>query len=281
MIAILDTDKPAQFLAEMRELTTFINSAGLKLTNEENNRIDKQTIQQLIRDLGDNRFRVRRTATVKLRLLGEPALPYLEPATKSSDLEVAVRAKRLRKQITALAAARRKDLLGRDLLSRLNPKFAYFAKAETLAATPIDVISIRLSEGEAGHRRQLRELLGPDWSKIRIATHRRQVLVLFGSDTNLLTKALHNTKHDRAPLADIGSLREFNRRSDDGRKVQMHLSLSRSLRLITPPANPDAAPTKPTDELSSFALTVAPGRIQLDVFIPFAEAKVIAKGRGW
>ena len=281
MVAILDTDDPARFLGEMRELATFINSAGLKLTDGTTDGIDSKTVKQLIRDLGNNRFRVRRSATLKLSLVGEPALPLLEAATKSTDLEVATRAKRLTQQIKTRAATRRKDLLGDDLLSSVKPKFAYFPKAEVRAKTIIDIVNVRLSGRDEAYAKQLRQLLGPDWAKIRVATHRNHVVVLFGSDTKLLEQALLNVKQNKAGLAESPLLREFSRRRDAGRKVEMHLSLAKAKRLISPPADKQPPAKKSADEISSFALTIAPARIQLDVFIPFSEAKVFLKDQNW
>lgn len=58
------------------------------------NRIDPDHIRALVKQLGDDSFNVREKATQALIALGEPALPFLQQAAKSSDLEVARRAER-------------------------------------------------------------------------------------------------------------------------------------------------------------------------------------------
>jgi len=56
--------------------------------------IDGEKVRALIRQLGDDSFEVREKATQALIALGEPAVPFLQPAAKSTDLEVARRAER-------------------------------------------------------------------------------------------------------------------------------------------------------------------------------------------
>src|SRR5260370_18534323 len=56
--------------------------------------VDSQKCAPLIRRLGDESFAVREKASQDLVALGEAAVPSLEKAQKSSDLEVARRAER-------------------------------------------------------------------------------------------------------------------------------------------------------------------------------------------
>jgi HEAT repeat protein len=53
---------------------------------------DRSRLQQLVRQLGDRRFRKRKKAAEELVRAGTPALMYLRPALKDEDLEVVRRA---------------------------------------------------------------------------------------------------------------------------------------------------------------------------------------------
>src|SRR5438270_9676105 len=52
-------------------------------------------VTRLIGQLGDEDFDTRESATARLKLAGEPALDALHKATKSDDLEVRRRARRI------------------------------------------------------------------------------------------------------------------------------------------------------------------------------------------
>ena len=282
LMAILDADDPDGFLTEMRELSSFISSAGLQLSNNNNDGINAKTVERLIGQLGHESFRERQSATLKIRLVGEAALPFLQRATKSEDVEIATRAKLLRQQIMNSVEARRKKLLDPNLLSRVNPKFAYFPKVETRRDIPIDIVNIRLSDQSIDDQKQLRKLFGPDWSKIRIAKHGKQILMLIGSDTQLLDRALDHRQQETGGLNDDPGLKTFRARSDAAHQVEWHAALTQVLRIIKPATKPttdgEPAAAMPSEKLSSLALTIAPTRIQIDIFAPLADAKSLIDG---
>jgi hypothetical protein len=56
--------------------------------------LDADKVRALIRQLGDDSFEIREKASQALIALGEPAVPFLQAAAKSTDLEVARRAER-------------------------------------------------------------------------------------------------------------------------------------------------------------------------------------------
>src|SRR5262249_44538417 len=103
-VAILDTEDAARFLADMQVLEKIADGRGLKLGAGA--AADAVDLAQLIRDLGDPKYRVREAATTKLRLAGTAALPYLEKASDAKDLEVSRRAMRLEREIRQAAAQR-------------------------------------------------------------------------------------------------------------------------------------------------------------------------------
>ena len=279
LVAILDTDNAEKFLADMKTLARIADGTALDLAGAEKaeERID---VDRLVKDLGDVKFRVRESATLKLRLLGLPALPYLEKARKSADLETARRVQNLRTQILQAAALRRKDLLGQDLLRRLQPTFAMVANAEKRAGHRIDVVRIKLADKESFALPPLRQIFGPEWQNIRLAIHGRQVVFLLGSDVELLETALKSLDRGAAGLAAAKSLQPFLRTGNPARMVEFHASMEKILALTSPAAAARKERAEP-GELTSFALTVDPTYMQLDVWVPSADVRVIAKKQGW
>lgn len=80
-------------------------SAGAQLSStpggdkDNTDAISQSDIARLIKDLGDDRWKVRDAATQQLREIGRPAVPALREAIKKPDMEVKVRAKLLLKAI--------------------------------------------------------------------------------------------------------------------------------------------------------------------------------------
>ena len=85
-VAILDTEDAGKFLDELRQLARF-GGDGLDLSAATGRPDDRAAVEALVRDLGDDNFSVRDSATTKLTLIGEAALPQLEKALTSDDPE--------------------------------------------------------------------------------------------------------------------------------------------------------------------------------------------------
>jgi hypothetical protein len=273
LLAILDSEDAVKFLADMRLLARIADDED----PEHKTAVKEEALdpEKLVRDLGDPRFRVRELATLKLRLLGEPALPALKKAMGSNILETARRAQRLWEQIGRVAAERRKELLAKNLPRDLRPTLTFVAKAEKLAGHRIDVVRIRLGPGEKPVVKQLQQLLGPSWDRMRLAIHGDKVVVLLGSDTELLEKALVNLKEGQPGLASAKVLAGFDRQAGPSRKVEFHVAAQRILALTTPPGEGPLPRTGPGQGVTSFALTVMPDNLQLDVWLPADELRVL------
>src|SRR5262245_35424496 len=71
-----------------------------------------ERIASLIRQLGDDEFKIREAASKALDAIGEPALGALRKATSDDDLEIRTRAGRIVRAITGRirAAAAKKEL---------------------------------------------------------------------------------------------------------------------------------------------------------------------------
>ena len=279
LVAILDTEDAERFVNDMTSLTRFVNSATLS-ADEADATIDAKTIADLVTQLGHDEYRTRQMAATKLGLIGTPALPALEKALQSKDPEVQLRAQGLLEQINAVVAAQRDDLLNRDLLTRIKPTFAYFPKQETRSGQPVAIVQMKLRAEEAEYAPQLRRFLGPQWSKLRLATIGKQVVVLLGSDTKLLEQAIANVKSADRALAADDRLALFQARVPAERTAEFHLRLNRSLAFATAIASP-----KPADDAAtattSLGVAVAPQRLRLDLFAPVDEIKSVATQANW
>jgi hypothetical protein len=273
LLAILDTADAEKFLADMRTLAKVADGTGLDLKGKDESK-ELLQVDKLIKDLGDSRYRVRESATLMLRLAGEPVLPMLEKASASNDLEVARRAKKLRAQISEAAAARRKELLEKDWLSRFRPTFALIANAEKRVGRRIDVIRIKPAGKDLTALQPLQQLLGPEWHNLRLAVHGKQVVVLLGSNVDLLETALKNLDMKDAGLV----LKPFQTQADPARRIEFHFAMERILALTS--GNVLRGDAK-APALSSFSLTVGQNNLQLDVWLPSSEVKVVGKNLRW
>jgi hypothetical protein len=275
LVAVLDTKDPAKFIADMQGLTRFINAAGFSL-DDAADKIDARIIGELVGMLGNDDYQVRQTATTKLGLIGPPALKSLEAAAKNTDPEVQFRAKLLREQIAAAVAEEKQDLLQGDLLSRLQPQLVFFPKAEQRREKSVDIVQLRLKAGEADHAAQLSRQLGPEWSKLRIATVGQYLVVLLGSNTGLLEQTIDNLQRQgRQPVAPPIVSRLPNEQT-----AEFHLSLSRAKQLF----GGDEVPQLEADEqppITSFGLQIAPQRVRMTLIAPYEEVRSVIKQLGW
>jgi hypothetical protein len=273
LVAILDTEDAGKLLAFMRALARIADEKDPASKKE----LTSADIARLVKEMGDARYRVREQATLKLRLLGERALPALKQGIASADVETSRRASRLWEQIARAGAGRRKELLSKELPRHLRPTLTFLRRKETLAGQSVDVAQIKLAEQEVAAAKQLRGLMGPDWDRVRLATSGQHVVVLLGSDVALLEQTLVNLKEGRPGLAGSKALEAFNRQANPERRVEFHVSAQRLLALISAPGENPRLPAEPGKTLTSFALTASPDGLQLDVRIPSEEIRVIGK----
>ncbi len=276
LVAILDTEDGARFLADLRVLAKMADASSLDLKGRPPG--DDLDIGKLVRDLGDKVYRVREGANLRLRLIGEPALPYLEKAiTAAPDLETVRRAQKLKLQISEVAAERRKELLAKDLPKFVRPTFAFVPKAERRAGYDVDIVSVKLNERDLPINQQMQQLMGADWDKLRLAIHGKQVVVLLGSDVELLETALANLRDGKPGLAGAKALTHFGQQAPASRSAEFHLAAQNWLELFQ--VDPTRLAPKPGQSLSSFALTVETDRLRADVYMPTSELRRLAKDK--
>lgn len=278
-VAILDTADADKFLADLKLLARLAGTEGLDLSAK-GRKDDVAEVEKLIRDLGSDEFEVRESASNRLALIGEPALSQIEKALKSDDAEVRRRAEALKAQIVEAAVARRQELLSKEAPWRIRPTFHFEPKPETRAGHAVETARVRLTEKDAPAAEALRQVLGPDWDKVRLAAHGKQVVVLLGSDDRLLDAALANLKDGKPGLAASKALAGFGKQADAGRALELHGSAETALALMRADDLRLGKPAGRAPALSSASLSVGPDRLRLDLWVPVSEIKAIWKDQG-
>ncbi len=274
-LAVLDSKDAKELLKEMKILAK-IAEGKIDLTKkaEEGGEVD---IEKLVKNLGSSRYRVRQLATFKIRLIGEPALPYLAEAQKDADnLELVLRARGLATEINLRLAERRKAALSKNPFERIRPTFVMASNVEKRAGHDVDVIRINLGDGEKVAEKQMAEIFGPQWNNMRVAVHKDQVVVLLGSNLELFDQTLKNISQKQPGLAASKSLTELYRYSKKSRKFELHVSVQNIFGIIMDIRNPQQ-PVRPSTSLTSIGLSIEPNQLQLDVWLPVDELRVAGR----
>jgi hypothetical protein len=269
-VAILDTADADKFLADMKRLARLAGTDGLDLSDK-GRKDDVAEVEKLIRELGDDDFDVRESASNRLALIGEPALPLIDKALKSNDAEVRRRAEDLKAKIVETAVARRKELLSKESPWRVRPTFQFEAKAEERGGHKVETARVRLTEKDAPAAEALRHVFGPDWDRVRLAAHGKQVVVLLGSDGRLLDEALANLKDGKPGLAAAKRFEPFAGQADKARVLELHASAEAVMALLRGDDLRARKPGAKAPALSSVSLCVTPDRLRLDVWVPASE----------
>jgi hypothetical protein len=102
-------------------------------------------------------------------------------------------------------------------------------------------------------------------------------VILLGSNLDLLEKTLTNISKDEPGLASSKSLKELYRYSDAARKFEMHVSIQNLLALSEPGTKQLPGEVSP---LSSLGLSIEPTQIQLDLWLPISEVRIVARKGG-
>ncbi len=275
VVAILDSDDPKKLMSLIGDLARFAAGKDLDLSDK-SGKETVQAIEKLVRDLGDEDFETREAATLKLTLIGEPALLWLQKAAMSDDAEVRRRAEPLVADIKERAALRRKELLNADAPRRIRPGFVLAPAAEMLDGQVVDVVHVKLGREDAGSVAQMKQLLGPDWTRIRLATVGKQIVVLVGSDVDLFRRTLANVQQGAGGLTDDPALAGFLKQADRERSLELHFAMQ-SLQALTAPEGLDPTKLK-AGQLSSLSVRVDAGRFEVQLWVPPQQFTAVARG---
>lgn len=269
-VAIIESDDPTSFVANIKDLARFADSDNLDLTPKTGSD-NVAAVRKLVADLGSPQYRLREAATVRLGLMGERALPFLEDALSGTkDLELLQRARRLQDQILTVASERRKEVLSDDIFKRIKPRLEFSAKPEKTAGRDIYSAYIRLDNAKDVEPK-LQELLGPEWSRVRFAVHGKQVAVLLGSNRELLQTTLQNLEGNKPGLADSKAFAGFARNSNAKRNLEIHIAARALMSLTTPTPLKEREQIASNATPTSLAMTVGADSIQLDLWVPPEE----------
>lgn len=278
LVGVLDTDDPKRFLAEVGDLARFAAGKDLDLSSEEGKGADLAAVKKLLADLDSDDYEVREGATTKLMLIGEPALPLVEEAAKSSDPEVRRRASRLLEAMKAFRDARRREALAGEAAKHLRPGFVLERAAEKIEGLAVDVVHIRLEKKDAEAAALMRKLAGPGWARVRMAAVGKRVVVLAGSDTEMFRQAVRNVRDGEAGLEASATLESFRRQAGPARMFEAHVALESLEALSAGGIDGDKIRA---GGLSSLAVSVESGRFEVSAWLTPAGFKALARKMGW
>lgn len=268
-VSILETEDSSKFLADIKDLAKFANSDNLDLTAKTGGD-NVVAIRKLVEELGSNSYRLRESAMVRLALAGERVLPYLEEALKATDLEASQRARKLQERILATAAERRKELLSDDIFRRIKPSLVFSTKTENWQGDNIYSAYVKLDDA-AAIEPKLRDLLGPEWNRVRFAVHGKEVAVLFGSNRDLLKETLTNLKENKPGLASSKTFAGFTGHSNAKRNFEIHVAGRTMMSLINPTPLNEREQIAASPGPTSLSMTVGGDSIQIDLWVPPPE----------
>lgn len=270
VITILDTENADQLLVDMSELARFANAAN---SAGEEGGISAATIDSLIADLGHAEYRRRQLASTKLTFVGPPALTAVERAAKSPDAEIRLRATAIRDRIQWMLSEQRVEFVTGELLTRARPKFVYLPDQESRRGRAIDVVRIQIDGERSGLGSGLRHFLGPSWNEVRLATIDNRIVLLLGSDTELFEQAIDDVTKNRPGLAEQQAT-ALHSPLDIPYTAEFHGSAERLQAWLAgdgKPVGPNIA------AVTSVRLQVAPQRVQLRMFAPYADVRTVVQ----
>jgi hypothetical protein len=276
LAAILDTDDPQRLIRELQTLAALVDRSAFGSPDNADDRENTHAIiRKLIVQLGDINFEQRQSATTRLVIIGEPALPLLKEARGSDVPEISRRSGRIETLIQEDLKERRDKALGSSVLAKAKPVFIYHPEAEERVDASVHVMEVRIQE-DSELRPQLRFLAGPEWSRIRLVALKKHVIVLFGSDLKLLDQTIENLRQ-----AELGG-EVFVPETPYGqpllrpRGAEFQGSIARIARLMKPPPLTDDHRNELQDPaLSSAAVTLEPDFFSVEWRLSLPDLKAI------
>lgn len=262
-VAVLEATDPAALLKEVRGMARLADVKAF----EPKGQAGQAEIAQLVKDLGADDYEAREAATTQLALIGEPALDALAKAEKADDAEVRRRAGELKAQIEQVANLRKQELAKGLLKQAFHPQFAFKEKAEQRAGADVHHLGVAFDAQDAPFAVWMKDLFGPDWNRLRIATVGDKVVILLGSDVGLFDQAIGLARDGKPGLEADAALAAFRKQVGPDRRVEAHVAL-RLFQQLTTPAKELPPDFKPSPTLSSVALRTGPTDATVEFWSP-------------
>jgi hypothetical protein len=274
VVVIFDAEDPQAFLGDMRQLVRLANADEIAAADDAAPVTDDD-IRALVTQLGDRTYRVRRSATNRLMLIGPRAVPFLQEGLEADSLELKTRARVILEQIEALNTFESRHFLGSDMFQNLEVEQRYIIAGEELAdGAPVDLISTTITdEADQPFAQRLTSWLGPEWNRWRIAATDEHVVVVIGSRDDLLQQTMDNLNGTNVAQLETPAWQATER----PHQFELHVDLRAFLPANTDAdAQPPPATTTPGD-LVSVGLAFARDTIHVDAFVPLGQLPV----HGW
>lgn len=278
MAAILTTDSSDQLVHELKMLASLVDRTAFNTGSSAENAGKTETlVRELIEQLGDDNFQKRRSATTRLVLIGEPALPLIREARQSTLPEVAAGASQIEKLILEALNEKRRAALASSVLGRAKPVFIFHPNAEQRAGASVDVMEVRVDE-----RSELKQLMpvlaGPEWSRIRLVKSDRHVAVFFGSNLTRFEQLIANIGlMERG--GDVGVPETpYGKPMLEMRGAEFQGSFARVIRLLDGLLPTTEDPDTLSDpELSSIGVTIEPDFLAVEWRASLPDMKALRK----
>lgn len=278
LASVLETDRSDVLMSELQSLAALVDRTALgSAGNDEDHQRTTNLVKRLILQLGDGDFEKRQSATTRLVLIGQRALPLVLDAKLSTNAEVAKRATQIEKMIREELAEKQAAAFKSSMLANAKPVFIFHPDAEKRLGTSIDVMEVRISE-RSNMQGLLPVLAGPEWSRIRLVKFEKHVGVFFGSNLERLNEMIRNVKAmERGEDVSVPET-PYGTPLFSMRGVECQGSVDRILRLMKHQRLTETTTTKPNDpELSSVSLALEPDFFTIEWRLSLPDLKAIKK----
>jgi len=277
LLVILKPHAPNRFSKQLAELIKFSKGTVYKPNRKVPEQITIKQIEALILQLGANDFDDRAAATLRLKLLGERALPLLQESIDSPDPEIAGRSKRIVAAIRKTVDQQTDGVLKEGLAALPLPEFIIYENQRQVAGYSTDLLQVVWKEDAKVNNDRLRELVGPLGDEILLVHVEDEIVLFWGSNRELLRESLRLLKHQDQGLEKGRTF--FAERASHQRLIEVHASIQRIIKLTPNQTRNNRAGEEMqiTDDYSSFGIEVAPTHFIGDATFPISEYLLLSR----
>lgn len=275
LLVILKPESHEEFTEQLSSLVKFSRGAVYHPDIRQPDKVTEQDIRDLIAQLGSQEFLKRKAAMLRLKLLGEPALPLLEQSVNSRDKEIARRSKSLVISIRENAAHHAEVLIKEGLTALPLPEFVFYEHQREIAGYPADVLVAQWDESDQLNLKRVQELAGPQGHEILIVHVKNEIVLFWGSDRQLLADCLQLLKSGEPGLDE--QRETFAKYAAPQRLFEAHFSMQKLARMVPEAVGRPLPESDPTGDYSSFGVEISPQHLIGDVSLPLPEFLLMAR----